>query len=64
MILNQTAPVEKLIVVDNNSTDGTDEFLKEYGFLENDILEYVKLPENIGGAGGFYEGMKIARSHT
>lgn len=62
-ILNQTVSVEKLILIDNNSTDGTEEFLKKEGYMENPIVEYIKLPENIGGAGGFHEGMKKAREH-
>lgn len=63
-ILAQTTPVEKLILIDNNSTDGTYEFLEEQHYFENKIIEYKKLPENIGGAGGFYEGMKLARSYS
>ena len=63
-ILKQTAPVDKLILVDNNSTDGTEEFLTERGYLSNPVIEYMKLPENIGGAGGFYEGMKQAREYA
>lgn len=60
-ILAQSVAVEKLILIDNNSTDGTKDFLQEKGYLENPVISYRKLPENIGGAGGFYEGMKIAR---
>lgn len=63
-ILAQTILVEKLILIDNNSTDGTHEFLKEHHYFENEIIEYKKLPENIGGAGGFYEGMKLARNYS
>lgn len=62
-ILAQTVAVEKLILIDNNSTDGTEEFLKEKGYLDNPVMEYVKLSENVGGAGGFHEGMKKAREH-
>lgn len=60
-ILNQTFQIDKLILVDNNSTDGTDEHLRERGLMDNPKIEFYKLNENTGGAGGFYSGMKIAR---
>ena len=47
-------------MIDNNSTDGTDEFLQSLGYFQNEMIDYMKLTENIGGAGGFYEGMKRA----
>ena len=61
-LLNQTYDFNKLILIDNNSTDGTYEMLKEYKIIDNDKVEYVHLEKNIGGAGGFYEGMKISSS--
>ncbi|MFA6635895.1 MAG: glycosyltransferase family 2 protein [Candidatus Omnitrophota bacterium] len=80
-ILAQTYPVESIFLIDNASNDGTPEFLKENGYIEeitktaNKPLEnentlcmseqngevrlyYVRMHENTGGAGGFYEGMK------
>jgi len=50
-----------VLVVDNKSTDGTDAYLdlwaKEAGAFERQVLT---LPENMGGSGGFYAGMKKA----
>ncbi|WP_414041109.1 glycosyltransferase family 2 protein [Acidithiobacillus sp. M4-SHS-6] len=57
-LLAQTRPVDKIILIDNASTDGTPELLEERGYLENPLMDYVRLPENTGGAGGFYEGIK------
>ena len=57
-LLNQTRPLDSIILIDNASTDGTPEFLKEKGYLDNPKLDYVRLPENTGGAGGFHEGVK------
>ncbi len=54
----QTRPVDKVILIDNASLDGTPEWLEERGYLANPLVDYVRLPENTGGAGGFYEGMK------
>ncbi len=59
-ILNQTLSVNKLLIIDNNSNDGTYELLKEKKILDNRIVEYTKLEKNIGGSGGFYSGMKLA----
>lgn len=59
-LLNQTYKFQKLILIDNNSNDGTYEMLENNNFLSNKLIEYVKLDKNIGGAGGFYEGMKIS----
>ncbi|HAE62211.1 MAG TPA: hypothetical protein DCG38_07775 [Eubacteriaceae bacterium] len=55
-LLSQTEPLDEIIVIDNASTDGTDEMVP----AEFPQVTYVRLPENIGGAGGFHEGMKLA----
>ena len=50
-------------VVDNASTDGTSEWITANGYdreKEGILFHYVLLPENIGGAGGFYTGLKMA----
>ncbi|WP_187229997.1 glycosyltransferase family 2 protein [Ligilactobacillus salivarius] len=58
-IESQTYPVNKIFIIDNNSTDGTFELLKNT-FLKDKNIVYKRLDENIGGAGGFYEGIKLA----
>lgn len=55
-LLNQTRPLNEIIVLDNASTDGTEDIMRTR-FAD---ITYVKLAENIGGAGGFHEGMKLA----
>lgn len=59
-LLAQTTPLDKILVIDNASSDGTPEFLAGCGHLENRSIEYIRLPVNTGGAGGFYEGVKRA----
>ena len=60
-VLAQTHPVERLFVVDNASTDGTPELLRERGLLDRDDVELVRLPENRGGAGGFARAVEVCR---
>lgn len=52
----QTLPVDEILVVNNGSTDSTMEMLAE----EFPTVSVLNLKENVGGAGGFYEGMKRA----
>lgn len=64
-ILRQTYKVNKIIIIDNNSTDGTYEKLQEKKILDKkEIIVYKKLEKNIGGAGGFHEGMKLAKQYN
>ena len=72
-LLNQTTKPDTIYIIDNNSTDNTEELLLEKriitkisdkkeskNIIEETSIIYIKLPENIGGAGGFYEGVKRA----
>lgn len=50
-----------IIVVNNNSTDGTSEFLNKWSNENDQIKKYIiNLTDNIGGSGGFYTGLKKA----
>lgn len=53
--------LEKIIIVNNNSTDGTREYLDS---LNEERLIIKHLDENIGGAGGFNVGFEIAIDST
>lgn len=50
-------PPDEILVIDNASTDATAEMLKE---KYNGKITHVRLRENVGGAGGFYEGIRLA----
>ena len=62
-ILSQTKQADKIIIVDNASTDGTIELLESKKLLDNPKLILLKQTENTGGAGGFSAGMKYAFEH-
>ncbi|MFY9636747.1 MAG: glycosyltransferase, partial [Cellulosimicrobium cellulans] len=57
-ILAQTRPVDRLIVIDNASTDSTPQLLSVYD--DDPRVEIVRLDSNTGGAGGFSAGMERA----
>lgn len=54
-LYGQTRRPDGVIVVDNASTDDTGAVVR--GFPG---VEYIRLPENSGSAGGYYEGIKAA----
>ena len=58
-LLGQTHPVERIIVLDNASTDGTEASLREAGLL--DRVQFERREVNTGGAGGFREGVRLAQ---
>ncbi len=52
----QTRPADVVLVVDNDSTYGSREMVRD----EFPAVELLALPVNEGSAGGFHEGMKAA----
>lgn len=58
-LLQQSVQPDRIFVIDNASTDETEGYLKD---LQAQVprVQHVRLPNNIGGAGGFYEGTKLA----
>ena len=55
-VLNQTRSLDKIIIVDNGSSDGTKEYLSN---LKGENIQII-YQENLGGAGGFHTGLKAA----
>ena len=57
-LLKQSYKLNEIYIIDNNSTDGTKEYINDL-IEDNKIINYVKLPENVGGSGGFSKGIEI-----
>jgi GT2 family glycosyltransferase len=57
-LLAQTRAADEIVVVNNASTDGTADLLAQ-AFSQ---VTTLNLTENVGGAGGFYEGMRWAHA--
>ena len=55
-IASQSRPPDRVIVVDNASSDGTQEAIK----TQFPAIDYIRMPENAGSAGGYHHGMKAA----
>lgn len=55
-LFNNIGKIDDYIIVNNNSNDGTEDYLKTFKKMDN--ISIVNLKENIGGAGGFNIGMK------
>jgi rhamnopyranosyl-N-acetylglucosaminyl-diphospho-decaprenol beta-1,3/1,4-galactofuranosyltransferase len=58
-----TVPVARTVIVDNASSDGTEELLRERGLLDDSTV-YVRLERNLGSAGGYAKGVEVARDQT
>ena len=65
-VLSQTEPFSNICIVDNHSSDGTADWLKnlpasfqaETDSCTGPFFDICRLKENLGGAGGFAYGMK------
>ena len=57
-VSQQSAPLHRIVVIDNASDDGTGAFLKQ--FSDNSSYHVVTCEKNLGGAGGFALGLKTA----
>jgi rhamnopyranosyl-N-acetylglucosaminyl-diphospho-decaprenol beta-1,3/1,4-galactofuranosyltransferase len=54
----QSRPVDHIYIVDNASTDGTEEYLSTLQVAKK--ISIQRMPTNTGGSGGFSHGMKWA----
>jgi GT2 family glycosyltransferase len=59
-LASQTRPPDRILIVDNASTDGTAAWVSEWTAKCPIEARLVALTENTGGAGGFSEGLRLA----
>lgn len=59
-VMAQSRPLDRVFLIDNASTDGTAERLEAEGWMQKENLSYLRMSRNLGGAGGFERGMRLA----
>lgn len=61
-LTQQTQKIYKIIVVDNDSKDDTSAIVKNFSLEFSNVI-YFNTGDNLGGAGGFYQGFKLAENY-
>lgn len=61
-LLIQSYPVNKIVIVNNDSSDGTKEFLER--FMDDDRFKIYNSDANNGGAWGFYKGLELVKKYN
>lgn len=61
--MNQSVPLSTIIIINNNSNDGTEDFISELSNKQANVLAF-NLEKNLGGAGGFSFGIKKFMTET
>jgi GT2 family glycosyltransferase len=61
-LLAQSVPVDRVVVVDNASTDGTPELLAAEGLAADPRVDVHRLERNRGSSGGFAHAIDLARA--
>ncbi|HEX8679505.1 MAG TPA: glycosyltransferase, partial [Chthoniobacterales bacterium] len=56
----QSRTLDGILIVDNASTDGTAAMLEERGHRADPRVHYLRLEQNLGGAGGFHRAFADA----
>lgn len=56
----QTRAPDRILIIDNASTDDTAEWIQGSGLLQQPALRYLRMDSNLGGAGGFARGLETA----
>lgn len=59
-LMAQTVAPERIVFIDNGSTDGTHQHLVSIGMLADQGIDYVRLERNTGAAGGLRSGLTEA----
>ncbi len=59
----QSVPFKEILVVDNDSSDGTDKYLDDLSDTR-DSLHVYHAKENLGGAGGFNKALELVGKDT
>ena len=59
-LLAQTRVPDEILVIDNASTDETPALFASDAEFDDPLIHYIRLAKNLGGAGGFKEGMRRA----
>ena len=60
-LLSQETPLTTVIIMDNASTDGTEELFAQPESVEgHTLVRYMRLEKNLGGSGGFHYGFREA----
>jgi rhamnopyranosyl-N-acetylglucosaminyl-diphospho-decaprenol beta-1,3/1,4-galactofuranosyltransferase len=63
-LASQTAELEAALVIDNGSTDGTEQAIAASGVGKRLPILYMRLERNVGAAGGYHVAFREALSHS